>query len=358
MSQCQPDLCCPTIPPFLHKNDPQHTDTSDSRLFIRYSCQKNTEKSGSFNVSDQFTEVLEPNMVLNYNLISDLLQQVEVNMSVPSPLAGFSAVGIGEGKYAFSYGNLNLAILNTESDTTEVKVVTINTPMEGSTMDFSYDLGEQTTSTTTTTPIPRTTAATDDKTATVYVLAINEENFVNESFKNENSDFKIRTWKIMTDACPDLLDSQNLIHYNAAYSCRKKCYMTNNPDRGCAMLGMHLENIPESTHCPGIVGSSRIQFFREQLQDQRKEMKKKYKAKRVDIDSCTEINWTTEWLWVAIGLVVGAVLLSGAIVFIKKQGGRLRKGDRDHLINEMEPEKPIPVSRSNGWEIIDENDEY
>ena len=101
--------------------------------------------------------------------------------------------------YAFGYGNLNMTILNTESDTTEVKVMTINTPMEAARMDLHYDLGEQTTTTDTpTTMAPKSTTATADKTATVYVLAINEEDFVAQYFKDPNSDFKVRTWRIMT----------------------------------------------------------------------------------------------------------------------------------------------------------------
>ena len=102
--------------------------------------------------------------------------------------------------YAFGYGNLNMTILNTESDTTEVRVVTINTPMEAARMDLHYDLGEQSTTTNLpTTMAPKSTAATDDKTATVYVLAINEEDFVTKYFKDPKSDFKVRTWKIMTE---------------------------------------------------------------------------------------------------------------------------------------------------------------
>ena len=101
--------------------------------------------------------------------------------------------------YAIGFQNLNLTILNTESDTTEVRVVTINNRMEAARMDLHYDLGEHsTTMAPTTTMAPKSTAATDDKTATVYVLAINEEDFVAKFFKDPKSEFKERTWRIMT----------------------------------------------------------------------------------------------------------------------------------------------------------------
>ena len=90
-------------------------------------------------------------------------------------------------------------------------------------------------------------------------------------------------------------------------------------------------------------------------------MKKTYSASRVDVDSCTAINWTTEWLWVAIGLVVGVLFLAVAIMVIKKQGGRMRKGDMDDTapIMGMEQEKQMTTSRSTrNFDIINENDEY
>ena len=90
-------------------------------------------------------------------------------------------------------------------------------------------------------------------------------------------------------------------------------------------------------------------------------MKKAYSASRVDIDSCTAVNWTTEWLWVAIGLVVGVVFLAVAIMFIKKQAGRMRSSDTDDTspIMGMEQDKKMPMSRSRSqFDIIDEEDDY
>ena len=104
-----------------------------------------------------------------------------------------------------------------------------------------------------------------------------------------------------------------------------------------------------------------LQTFRDQLRGQSKEMRKAYSASRVEVDSCTAINWTTEWLWVAIGLVVGVAFLAVAIMFIKKQGGKMRKSDMDDTapIMGMEQEKQIPTSRSTrNFDIINENDEY
>ena len=76
---------------------------------------------------------------------------------------------------------------------------TLNSPMDGDKMVLSYDLGEQSTSTSTTARAPTTTTATADKTATVYVLAVNENDFYNQYFKEDESDFKTRTWKIITE---------------------------------------------------------------------------------------------------------------------------------------------------------------
>ena len=96
-------------------------------------------------------------------------------------------------------------------------------------------------------------------------------------------------------------------------------------------------------------------YSREELEKQKKEMKTVYSASRVDIDSCTDITWTTEWVWVAVGLVVGVLCLAGAIMFIKKQG-RNKRGHMDDMAPIMESEKkPITTSRSNkAFEIIDE----
>ena len=108
-------------------------------------------------------------------------------------------MSIGNGMFAFGYGNLNLTILNTESNKTEVKVFTLNSPMDGDKMVLSYDLGEHSSSTSTTERISTTTTATADKTATVYVLAVNEKSFVENYFKATESDFRTRTWQIMTE---------------------------------------------------------------------------------------------------------------------------------------------------------------
>merc|ERR1719334_854033 len=151
----------------------------------------------------------------------------------------------------------------------------------------------------------------------------------------------------MTEACPELTARSNLIHYSLAYSCRGRCFMTNDPNRGCVMIRMNLEAIPESTPCPQISGLSRIEYFREMLRQQSSDMKTAYSAGRVDIDSCTEITWTTEWLWVAIGLVIGAILVALAIMFMKKYSGKFKRGANDDVGHLMEnEEKQETVIRS------------
>ena len=101
--------------------------------------------------------------------------------------------------YAFGYRNLDLSILTKEANKTEVHVVTLNSLMDKDQMVLRYDLGEDGTTTSTTARIPTTTTASADKTATVYVVAVNENHFYNEYFKEDGSDFKTRTWRIMTE---------------------------------------------------------------------------------------------------------------------------------------------------------------
>ena len=81
LDNCDAHTCCPNLPP-SYKN-------TGSGLSIRYSCQPDTQKHDSFDHgSGMVTELLEPNMVLSYNLQSENLHKVEINMSLPSPLAG------------------------------------------------------------------------------------------------------------------------------------------------------------------------------------------------------------------------------------------------------------------------------
>jgi len=351
ISTCDASTCCPGKRYFIEEETPVRD------IKIRYSCQPSVnEEETVVEGNGEVLRQLEQNTNLNYNLVSENQHNINVNLTLSSPIAGFAAVSIGGGIYALGYQNLNLSILNTETPTTEVKVITGNSPMSGDNMVLNYDLGYESSSTSTTPKTTTTTTASADKTIVVYVLAINETSFVQNFFTAMDSDFKKRTWKIMTEVCElEAASEKNLIHYNSAYSCRKSCFMTNDPSRGCAMMGMHLENIPESTPCPGIGGMSRIQYFREELEKQKKEMKTVYSASRVDIDSCTDITWTTEWVWVAVGLVVGVLCLAGAIMFIKKQG-RYKRGHMDDMAPIMESEKkPITTSRSNkAFEIIDE----
>ena len=81
---------------------------------------------------------------------------------------------------------------------------------------------------------------------------------------------------------------------------------------------MHLENIPEATYCPGIQDQTfqeylrlklnikmnylQKKFFREQLKDHSKELKKEFGAKQVAVDGCNDISLKTEWIWVSVGL--------------------------------------------------------
>ena len=70
-------------------------------------------------------------------------------------------------------------------------------------------------------------------------------------------------------------------------------------------------------------------------------MRRAYEAGRVSVDTCNHIGWTTQWVWVSVGLgrreqirtcqlfmyfyypVVGVLLLSGLIMLTKR---RLTRG--------------------------------
>ena len=48
-------------------------------------------------------------------------------------------------------------------------------------------------------------------------------------------------------------------------------------------------------------------------------MRRDYEAGRVSVDTCNHIGWTTQWVWVSVGLVVGALLLAMIIMFTKRR---------------------------------------
>ena len=74
------------------------------------------------------------------------------------------------------------------------------------------------------------------------------------------------------------------------------------------------------------------------------EMRREYEAGRVSVDTCNHIGWTTQWVWVSVGLgrraeltaqfvlilfpVVGTLLLSSLIMLTKR---RLTRGSPRRL---------------------------
>ena len=48
-------------------------------------------------------------------------------------------------------------------------------------------------------------------------------------------------------------------------------------------------------------------------------MRRDYEAGRVSVDTCNHIGWTTQWVWVSVGLVVGVLLLALIIMFTKRR---------------------------------------
>ena len=42
--------------------------------------------------------------------------------------------------------------------------------------------------------------------------------------------------------------------------------------------------------------------IRSELNSMKSDLKTSYEAKRVTVDSCNEISWSTEWVWISVGL--------------------------------------------------------
>ena len=85
MSECAVGTCC------TQPNVFQYVDNSERRMSIRYSCQANREENAVFEYgSDEVTELLEQNTVLSYELSSEHLHKVDVNLTLTTPIAGKS----------------------------------------------------------------------------------------------------------------------------------------------------------------------------------------------------------------------------------------------------------------------------
>ena len=49
------------------------------------------------------------------------------------------------------------------------------------------------------------------------------------------------------------------------------------------------------------------------------DLEKEYNVKRISVDNCNEITWSTEWVWVAVGLgcneLVKTIFLNILLIF-------------------------------------------
>ena len=45
-----------------------------------------------------------------------------------------------------------------------------------------------------------------------------------------------------------------------------------------------------------------ILYIRNKLEDMKGDFKKEFEAKRVAVDNCNAITWSTDWVWLSIGL--------------------------------------------------------
>jgi len=328
---------------------------------IEYSCLKRTtllpgEGLLDYSNAPKKTEKsVVPHATYTYQTHGTTLRQIEVNLDLPSPVAGFAAVGLGDGRFMISSKRLNLTIHNPNLDNTSwaqnsVQVVSLNTEMKDSSkVDIVHLLKRPeapTTTTTTTTSKP----IQPDQFLQVYVLIVNEEDFI--SNKNEEN-FRNVVWEIFTEACTDIGAEENLVELDNPIFCKKECDLTDDPARGCVKMGVHLEGIPEVASCPAIHGS-RVDFLRQKLEDRASDLASSYSAGRLSVDSCTAITWQTEWVWVAIGLVLFGILMAGLILFCR---GRFRRRTpgllEDTDIADEEPQLATNwKNKNNNFEII------
>ena len=42
--------------------------------------------------------------------------------------------------------------------------------------------------------------------------------------------------------------------------------------------------------------------YRNKLHEESSSLKKEYGAKQVSVDNCNDIGWSTEWIWISVGL--------------------------------------------------------
>jgi len=340
---------------FSLTNTPKVTvDVEDTNgLEITYSCQKPIEENGNFEYENgTIDKILDPLTNLQYTLTSEDIYHVDVALQTLNPTASFAAVSLGNGKYAVGFSKMNLAIPSSnanfgeESSPHDVKIVSNNLAVPSDKLTMKYYLGERATTSTLPTTTTTQTQVTEDQITTMYAIAVEEVKFVNQHLES----FKTKTWNIMKEACPDLPD-RNLIHYNQPYKCRQQCGLSNEGDRGCVMVGMHLEDIPESVYCENIKGQTRLQYFKNKLEGMTGELKNEFDAKRVAVDNCNAITWSTDWVWLSIGLVGGVLLLTVAIMLGKRCGRGFRSGstpvqDSEKYYDEID-DKPRRYQRSN-----------
>jgi len=284
---------------------------------IRYSCQpsvKYPEETIHYGKGNK-SQLVDANQVVTYDLRSnDEILHLDIGLEFPSPIAGFAAVDLGDGKWGIGFNQLSLSVENGGDTSRDVKILTSNILMSPpGLVQMSYDLGEDHSVVSSTPPASTTTTPSEEKISTVYLVSVLEDNFV----QNKLQDFKNKTWSIMREGCPDL-GPENQIHYSPAFSCRQVCSMSRGTERGCVMIKMHLEDIPVSTYCPNTGDLSRMDYFRSKLRDMSGEFRAEYDAGRVSVDTCNDIGWTTQWIWISVGLVVSVFSLSVMIMLTKR----------------------------------------
>lgn len=158
-------------------------------------------------------------------------------------------------------------------------------------------------------------------------------------------------WEIFTEVCTDIGTEENLVELDNPIFCKKECDLTDDPARGCVKMGVHLEGIPEVASCPAIQGS-RVDYLRQKLEDRASDLASSYGAGRLTVDSCTAITWKTEWVWVAVGLVLFGILMAGLVLFCRGRFRRRTPGLLEEMdIADDDPQLVMPRHNKN-FEII------
>lgn len=149
-----------------------------------------------------------------------------------------------------------------------------------------------------------------------------------------------------------------IISNSPAASCRDRCFLTNDPDRGCVSTTVSVE--------PTIQCSYNNRQLRIHLEDHKNQWAKQFKARRISLDECIQ----DERSWIIVSILTPIVILVffvAAFLIVKliiKPRSRQRSFQKTR---EYEEKQRLSKSKtsfqagraySNHLEVLDQDDEY